>query len=54
MFSFRRKGVSVDWNGVLEWNGQGRLGVLIDRPAGALGAGLPILATITAFCTILA
>ena len=48
-FRVRRNDESVDRDVLLDWDVRDRLGVLIDRPVGALGAGLLIFLTITAF-----
>lgn len=52
-FSVTKSGSPVDRDVLLEWDVRDRLGVLIDRPVGALGAGLLIFLAVTAFydCT---
>jgi len=49
MFRAERDGVSTDPYEVLDWGERDRLGVVIDRPVGALGAGLMILLAAAAF-----
>jgi hypothetical protein len=48
-FAISRNGEPIDRDELLEWDVRDRLGVLIDRPVGALGAGLLIFLTISAF-----
>lgn len=48
-FSITKDGNPIDRDALLEWDVRDRLGVLIDRPVGALGAGLLVLLAITAF-----
>jgi hypothetical protein len=48
-FSIMKGGSPVSRDALLDWDVRDRLGVLIDRPVGALGAGLLILLVITAF-----
>jgi hypothetical protein len=49
MFRAERAGAAVDPYDVLDWDVRDRLGVVIDRPVGALGAGLMILLATAAF-----
>jgi len=49
MFRAERNGVAVDPYALLDWDERDRLGVVIDRPVGALGAGLMILLAAAAF-----
>lgn len=49
MFKASVEGRDVDPYELLEWREADRLGVLIDRPVGALGAGLMILLAASAF-----
>jgi hypothetical protein len=48
-FALTRRGEPVGRDVLLDWDVRDRVGVLIDRPVGALGAGLLILLAITAF-----
>ena len=49
MFQVTLEGQEVDPYGFLDWGPLDRLGVIIDRPVGALGAGLMILLAACAF-----
>lgn len=49
MFVVQANGQPIERDALLGWEVRDRLGVLIDRPVGALGAGLLILLAITAF-----
>ncbi|EJL30799.1 hypothetical protein PMI01_03022 [Caulobacter sp. AP07] len=49
MFALTVDGQAADRDVLLDWEARDRLGVIIDRPVGALGAGLLTLMTITAF-----
>lgn len=49
MFQVALEGQEVDAYGFLDWGPLDRLGVIIDRPVGALGAGLMILLAACAF-----
>jgi hypothetical protein len=48
-FAITKDGSPADRDVILDWDVRDRLGVLMDRPVGALGAGLLIFLAITAF-----